>query len=60
VASGNKTGSFSFSDKNPLIIGSNTNDGGQVFHDYFYGKMDELKIFNRALSSSEIKILSKK
>lgn len=60
TASGKKEGSFQFSDTNPLIIGSNTNDGGQVFHDYFYGKIDELKIFNRALSSSEIKTLSKK
>lgn len=60
TASGKKEGSFQFSDTNPLIIGSNTNDGGKVFHDYFYGKIDELKIFNRALTGSEIKKLSKK
>lgn len=59
TASGNKAGSFNFSDKNPLIIGSNTNDGGKIFHDYFHGKIDELKIFNRALSNHEILDLSK-
>lgn len=48
-----------FSDQNPLIIGSNTNDQGIVMHDFFYGYIDDLKIFNRALKAEEIKEISK-
>ncbi|HPG41279.1 MAG TPA: LamG domain-containing protein [bacterium] len=50
---------FTFSDKNPLIIGSNTNDQGKIMHDFFYGYIDDLKIFNRSLSAEEIMELAK-
>jgi hypothetical protein len=59
VYSGTMEKKFSFSDKNPWIIGANTNDNGKTIHDHFFGKIDELKVFNRALSSGEINDLSK-
>jgi hypothetical protein len=45
---------FIFADQNPFIIGSNTNDQGKIMHDFFYGYMDDLKIYNRPLSADEI------
>jgi len=59
VASGVKEMKFNFSDKNPWIIGSNTNDQGKSMHDFFYGKIDDLKIYNRALTTEEILELAK-
>lgn len=59
VFSGIMEKKFTFSDKNPWIIGANTNDNGKTMHDFFFGKIDELKVYNRALSSVEIKELSK-
>lgn len=50
---------FSFSDQNPIIIGSNTNDQGKIMHDFFYGYIDELKVFNYALTATEINDLAK-
>lgn len=60
VASGEQRLPFHFDDKNPVIIGSNTNDQGKIMHDNFYGLIDELKIFNRALTSNEIMAIFKK
>lgn len=54
VGSGIKKIPFQFQDANPILIAGNTNDQGKTIHDFFYGKLDELKIFNRALSSAEI------
>jgi Concanavalin A-like lectin/glucanases superfamily len=47
-------------DKNPIIIGSNSNDGGKVWHGYFYGKIDEVKFYNRPLSAGEVGLLFSK
>jgi hypothetical protein len=44
-------------DKNPIIIGSNTNDEGKTWHDYFYGLIDEVKLYNRPLSEKEVQFL---
>jgi hypothetical protein len=41
-------------DKNPIIIGSNTNDEGKTWHDYFFGKIDEVRLYNRPLSEVEV------
>ena len=46
-------------DKNPIIIGSNTNDEGKTWHDYFYGLIDEVKLYNRPLSEKEAEALFK-
>ena len=50
---------FQFADQNPLIIGSNTNDQGKSMHDFFFGYIDDLKIYNRPLSAEEIKELAR-
>lgn len=48
VASGAKTGTFGIS-TNPLEIGGDTQTG-----QYFNGKIDEVRVYNRALSAAEI------
>ncbi|MFN8254370.1 MAG: LamG domain-containing protein [Bacteroidales bacterium] len=59
VASGVKEMKFNFTDKNPWLIGSNTNDQGKSMHDFFFGEIDDLKIYNRALTAEEILELAK-
>lgn len=59
VASGAKAMPFRFADKNPLIIGSNTNDQGKTMHDHFFGRIDDLAIYDRALSAAELATLSR-
>jgi len=54
AASGKMEMSYRFSDQNPLIIGSNTNDQGREMHDHFLGRIDDLRVYNRALSAEEI------
>jgi hypothetical protein len=56
VAQGEKSGSFDFSDQNPLIIGGNSNNcgGDNYLNDAFNGRVDELRIYNRALSAAEV------
>lgn len=58
VAMGQSNIKYKFTDTNPLLIGANTNDRGVTINDFFYGKIDELKIFNRPLSEEEIKKLN--
>jgi len=50
-------GPIFFRDKNPLIIGGNSNDKNHTLVDCFKGCIDELRIYNRALSEKEIKSL---
>ncbi|HEX8277694.1 MAG TPA: LamG domain-containing protein [Segetibacter sp.] len=45
---------FSFQDKNPMVIGGNTNTQGKEWIDLFYGSIDEVRIYNRALDNKEI------
>jgi hypothetical protein len=40
-----------------LIVGANINNGSNV-HDHFIGAVDEMRIYSRALSSNDIKVLS--
>jgi len=44
-------------DKNPIIIGSNSNDNGKTWHDYFFGKIDEVRLYNKPLSKLEVEEL---
>lgn len=59
VKSAPGSGPFHFQDQNPLLIGGNTNNKGQTWLDCFHGMIDEVRLFNRALSEPEIQALSK-
>jgi hypothetical protein len=48
-----------FSDQNPLLIGANSNNQNQSLVDCFKGTIDEVRIYKRALSLSEINQLMK-
>lgn len=48
---------FAFADTNPLLIGGNSNTQGKQWLDCFHGRIDELRLFNRALSEKEISAL---
>ena len=50
------SGSFT-DDNNPIIIGAATNDSGASFAEHFDGIIDEVAIFNVALSDSDIKAI---
>lgn len=54
-----RKGPIFFKDKNPLIIGGNSNDKNKTLVDCFKGCIDELRIYKRALSETEIKRLIK-
>ena len=43
-----------FNDQNPLLIGGNSNNQNQSLVDCFKGKIDEVRIYKRALSLPEI------
>ncbi len=60
VAKGNKSGTFNFNDQNPLIIGGNSNNqgGDKYLNDAFNGRMDEVRLYNRALTPSEVAVLA--
>lgn len=53
------TGPFVFHDQNPLLLGGNSNDQGRSWLDCFHGKIDEVRLFNRALDSTEMAALVK-
>jgi len=53
VASEPQSGSFA-PDTTPIILGGNGNDGSGVPTELFPGRIDELMLFSRALSASEI------
>lgn len=59
VKSAPGSGPFRFQDQNPLLIGGNTNNKGQTWLDCFHGMIDEVRLFNRALTEPEILALSK-
>ncbi len=48
-----------FQDKNPLLIGGNSNDQNHSLVDCFIGSIDEVRIYKRALSLPEINQLMK-
>jgi hypothetical protein len=45
---------FKFADRNPLIIGGNTNTQGRKWVDCFHGSLDEVRLYRRALTAEEI------
>jgi hypothetical protein len=49
---------FRFQDQNPILIGGNSNDQGQSWVDCFHGIIDEVRMFNRALSEKEMEALA--
>ena len=53
-------GPLNFHDKNPLLIGGNSNDRNRSLVDCFKGAIDELMIYSRAMNAEEIRIISKK
>ena len=50
VSQGSSAGSFPFSSNNPLYIGRD--DAGTL--DYYTGKIDDIRIYNRSLTNNEI------
>jgi len=46
--------SLQFQDKNPLLIGANSNNQNQSLVDCFKGTLDEVRIYKRALTLAEI------
>jgi hypothetical protein len=49
-----------FDDKNPLLIGGNSNDMNKTLVDCFRGVIDEVRIYKKALSAEEISELHKR
>jgi hypothetical protein len=45
---------FSYQDQNPIIIGGNTNNKGKTWVDCFRGRIDEVRLYNRALTGNEV------
>lgn len=48
---------FKFADQNPLLIGGNTNTQGKQWLDFFHGRIDHVRLFNRGLAEKEIAAL---
>ena len=45
---------FKYQDENPLIIGGNTNSEGKTWVDCFHGRIDDVRLYNRALTGEEV------
>lgn len=45
---------FKFADQNPILIGGNTNTKGKSWVDCFRGRIDEVRLYNRALTDVEV------
>ena len=45
---------FQFADENPIIIGGNTNTQGRKWVDCFHGRIDEVRLYDRALSAEAV------
>ena len=53
-------GPILFNDRNPLLIGGNSNDMDHTLVDCFKGLIDEVRIYKRALSDEELRDLINK
>ena len=49
---------FQFADTNPLLIGGNSNSQGKSWVDCFHGRLDDVRLYGRALASSEVAVLA--
>lgn len=49
---------FTFADTNPLLIGGNSNSQGKSWLDCFHGRLDEVRLYARALAASEVAVLA--
>jgi hypothetical protein len=45
---------YSFNDQNFLMLGGNTNSNGTEWVDCFNGRIDEIRMYNRALTAADI------
>jgi hypothetical protein len=45
---------FKYQDENPIIIGGNTNSKGKTWVDCFHGRIDDVRLYNRALDEKEL------
>jgi hypothetical protein len=54
VVAGPRDTRFAYDDKNPIILGGNTNTNGKAWIDCFNGCIDEIRIYNRPLTEEEI------
>lgn len=59
IKSGICQSTIKFQDKNPLLLGGNSNDQNKSLVDCFKGVIDEVRIYKRALSLAEINQLIK-
>lgn len=50
--------SFKYQDENPIIIGGNTNSKGKTWVDCFHGRIDDVRLYNRALNDGEVRQIS--
>jgi len=48
---------FAFADQNPILIGGNTNTKGKTWVDCFHGRIDEVRLYRRAISAEDIQFL---
>jgi hypothetical protein len=45
---------FTFADHNPLLIGGNSNSQGKSWVDCFQGRLDDVRLYNLAISDAEV------
>ena len=50
---------FTFADENPVVIGGNTNTQGRKWVDCFHGRIDEVRLYDRALTAEAVLALAK-
>lgn len=50
---------FTFADENPVVIGGNTNSQGRKWVDCFHGRIDEVRLYDRALTADAVQALAK-
>ena len=47
-----------FADTNPRLIGGNSNSQGKSWLDCFHGRLDDVRLYRRALAPSEVAVLA--
>ena len=57
VKSAKGAGPLRIADENPLLIGANTNSQGRTWVDCFHGLIDEVRIYDHALTPAEVAVV---
>ena len=57
VRSGRFNPPLRYTDRNPLVLGGNTNTQGKEWIDLFHGIIDDIRLYGRALNDSEIRAM---